>query len=73
MCRFRYSLCLFHCLTEQLKDTTAGTNSGGLGELVVPGDAPGGTIVTILLRMAGAFVGGFMTQSLLGLGSGGFI
>jgi len=50
-----------------------GTNSEGLGKLVVPGDAPGGTIVTILLRMAGAFVGGFMTQSLLSLGSGGFI
>jgi hypothetical protein len=39
----------------------------------MPGDDPGCTIVTILLRMADAFVGGFMTQSLLGLGSGGFI
>jgi uncharacterized membrane protein YeaQ/YmgE (transglycosylase-associated protein family) len=39
----------------------------------MPGEDPGGTIVTMLLKMAGAFVGGFMTQSLLVLGSGGFI
>jgi hypothetical protein len=39
----------------------------------MPGTGLGGTIVAILLRVAGAFVGGFMTQSLLGLGSGGFI
>ena len=37
------------------------------------GDDPGGTIVIILVRMAGAFMGGFMTQSLLGLGCGRFI
>ena len=29
--------------------------------------------MTILLGIAGAFVGGFVTQNLLGLGSGGFI
>jgi uncharacterized membrane protein YeaQ/YmgE (transglycosylase-associated protein family) len=65
-------LCITHCLTEQLKGTAVGINSGGLGKLVMPGDDPGGTIVTILLRMAGAFVGGFMTQSLLVLGNGEF-
>jgi uncharacterized membrane protein YeaQ/YmgE (transglycosylase-associated protein family) len=37
------------------------------------GDDPGGTIVIILVKLAGAYVGGFMTQSLLGLGSGRFI
>jgi uncharacterized membrane protein YeaQ/YmgE (transglycosylase-associated protein family) len=66
-------LCLTHCLTEQLTGTAVGINSRALGKLVMPGEYTGGTIVTILLRMAGAFVGGFMTQSLLGLGSSGFI
>ncbi len=66
-------MCIPHSLTRKLKGTAVGTNSGGLGKLVVPGDTPGGTIVTILLKMAGAFVGGFVTQSLLGLGSGRFI
>ncbi|MCA1738604.1 MAG: GlsB/YeaQ/YmgE family stress response membrane protein [Actinobacteria bacterium] len=40
---------------------------------MMPGDDPGGIIVTILLGIVGAFVGGFITQNLLGLGSGGFI
>ncbi len=39
----------------------------------MPGDDPGGIIVTILLGIAGAFVGGFIMQSILGFGSGGFI
>jgi len=50
-----------------------GLIAGGLGKLIMPGDDPGGIIVTILLGIAGAFVGGFITQNLLGLGSGGFI
>jgi len=29
--------------------------------------------VTILIGIAGAFVGGFITQNLLGIGGGGFI
>jgi uncharacterized membrane protein YeaQ/YmgE (transglycosylase-associated protein family) len=66
-------LCLTHCLTEQLKGTAVGVNSGALGKQAMLGDDPGGTILTILLRMAGAFIGDFMTQSLLGLGSGRFI
>lgn len=47
--------------------------AGALGKLIMPGDDPGGIIVTILLGMAGAIVGGFVTQNLLGLGEGGFI
>ena len=39
----------------------------------MPGDDPGGIIVTILIGIAGAFVGGFVTQNLLGMGGGGFI
>lgn len=50
-----------------------GLIAGALGKLIMPGDDPGGIIVTILLGIAGAFVGGFVTQNLLGLGSGGFI
>ncbi len=47
--------------------------AGALAKLVMPGDDPGGIIVTILLGIAGAFVGGFIMQSILGFGSGGFI
>jgi len=42
-----------------------------LGKLIMPGNDPGGFIVTILLGIAGAFVGGFITQNILGLGDGG--
>jgi len=44
-----------------------------LGKLIMPGNDPGGFIVTILLGIAGAFVGGFITQNILGLGDGGII
>ncbi len=50
-----------------------GLIAGALGKLIMPGDDPGGIIVTILIGIAGAFVGGFITQNLLGMGSGGFI
>ena len=50
-----------------------GLIAGVLGKLIMPGDDPGGIIVTILIGMAGAIVGGFIVQGLLGLGSGGFI
>ena len=33
---------------------------GALAKLIMPGDDPGGIIVTILLGIAGAFVGGFV-------------
>jgi len=47
--------------------------AGALGKLIMPGDDPGGIIVTILIGIAGAFVGGFITQNLLGMTGGGFI
>jgi uncharacterized membrane protein YeaQ/YmgE (transglycosylase-associated protein family) len=50
-----------------------GLIAGALGKLIMPGDDPGGTIVTILIGIAGAFVGGFITQNLFGFDSGGFI
>jgi uncharacterized membrane protein YeaQ/YmgE (transglycosylase-associated protein family) len=50
-----------------------GLIAGALGKLIMPGNDPGGIIVTTLLGMVGAIVGGFVTQNLLRLGEGGFI
>ena len=50
-----------------------GTIAGALAKFIMPGDDPGGIIVTILLGIAGAFVGSFIMINLLGFGSGGFI
>lgn len=50
-----------------------GLIAGALGKLIMPGDDLGGTSVTILIGIAGAFVGGFITQNLFGFDSGGFI
>ena len=47
-----------------------GLIAGALGKLIMPGDDPGGIIVTILLGIAGAIVGGFLA-GLIGLGGGG--
>jgi uncharacterized membrane protein YeaQ/YmgE (transglycosylase-associated protein family) len=35
-----------------------GLIAGALGKMILPGDDPGGFIVTILIGMAGALVGG---------------
>ena len=49
-----------------------GLIAGALAKWIMPGKDPGGIIVTILLGIAGAIVGGFIA-SLLGLGTvGGF-
>ena len=49
-----------------------GLIAGALAKLIMPGDDPGGIIVTILIGIAGAFVGGFLA-GLIGLGGGGLI
>jgi len=53
-----------------------GLIAGALGKLIMPGDDPGGIIITIILGIVGAVIGGFLL-SLLGIGagagSGGFI
>jgi uncharacterized membrane protein YeaQ/YmgE (transglycosylase-associated protein family) len=49
-----------------------GLIAGALAKLIMPGDDPGGIIVTILIGIAGALVGGFLV-SLIGIGGGGFI
>jgi len=46
-----------------------GLIAGALAKLIMPGDDPGGIIVTILLGIAGAVIGGFLLR-LVGLGEG---
>jgi uncharacterized membrane protein YeaQ/YmgE (transglycosylase-associated protein family) len=44
-----------------------GLIAGALGKWIMPGDDPGGIIVTILIGILGAVVGGFI-GSLIGFG-----
>lgn len=50
-----------------------GLIAGALGKLIMPGDDPGGIIVTTLIGMVGAVVGGFVMYSILGFNQGGFV
>ncbi|MDQ4128729.1 MAG: GlsB/YeaQ/YmgE family stress response membrane protein [Actinomycetota bacterium] len=45
-----------------------GLIAGALGKLIMPGDDPGGIIVTIILGIVGAFVGGFVFSLFGGAG-----
>ncbi|MGI9047798.1 MAG: GlsB/YeaQ/YmgE family stress response membrane protein [Rubrobacteraceae bacterium] len=38
-----------------------GLIAGALGKLIMPGDDPGGIIVTMLIGIVGAFIGGFVS------------
>lgn len=49
-----------------------GLIAGALAKLIMPGDDPGGIIVTILIGVVGAFVGGFVVNLLGGAGVSGF-
>ena len=46
-----------------------GLIAGAIAKLIMPGKDPGGIVVTILLGIAGSFVGGFLFQTLLGRGN----
>jgi uncharacterized membrane protein YeaQ/YmgE (transglycosylase-associated protein family) len=46
-----------------------GLIAGGLAKLIMPGEDPGGCLVTILLGIAGSLLGGFL-GGLVGLGDG---
>ena len=46
--------------------------AGALAKLIMPGDDPGGIIVTIIIGIVGAILGGFLL-SLIGLGGAGWI
>ena len=43
-----------------------GLIAGVLAKWVMPGPDPGGIIITVLIGIVGAFVGGFLVQSLFG-------
>lgn len=49
-----------------------GLVAGALAKLIMPGKDPGGCIITMLLGIAGAFVGGWLFD-LFGIGGGGFV
>ena len=50
-----------------------GLIAGVIAKFLMPGSDPGGWIVTILLGIAGAFVGGFIGRAIFGAGqTGGF-
>ena len=49
-----------------------GLIAGALGKLIMPGDDPGGIIVTILIGIVGAFIGGFVVGIFGGTGVTGF-
>lgn len=49
-----------------------GLIAGLLAKLLMPGDDPGGLIITTLIGMAGAVVGGFLVGILGGVGATGF-
>lgn len=45
-----------------------GLLAGGLAKLIMPGKDPGGCLVTIALGIAGALLGGWVAEVLLGWG-----
>ena len=45
-----------------------GLLAGGLAKLIMPGKDPGGCLVTILIGIAGALIGGFLGQAIFGTG-----
>jgi uncharacterized membrane protein YeaQ/YmgE (transglycosylase-associated protein family) len=47
-----------------------GLIAGALAKWIMPGDDPGGIFVTILIGIAGSFVGGYI-GSLFGIGAAG--
>ncbi|MBA2443376.1 MAG: GlsB/YeaQ/YmgE family stress response membrane protein [Rubrobacter sp.] len=49
-----------------------GLIAGLLAKFIMPGPDPGGIIITILIGIAGAFVGGFVVSLLGGTGLTGF-
>jgi len=48
-----------------------GLIAGVIAKWIMPGQDPGGCIVTILIGIAGSFIGGFIGQFVFGYGKGG--
>lgn len=49
-----------------------GLIAGIIAKLLMPGRDPGGCIITMLIGIAGALLGGFLSSRLLGISRGGF-
>ena len=49
-----------------------GLVAGVIAKLLMPGRDPGGCVVTMLIGIVGALVGGFLSSRLLGISRGGF-
>ncbi|MGB3849801.1 MAG: GlsB/YeaQ/YmgE family stress response membrane protein [Tunicatimonas sp.] len=49
-----------------------GLIAGAIAKFIMPGDDPGGFIITILIGIAGALLGGFIGANLLGVDVTGF-
>src|SRR5437868_14618272 len=45
-----------------------GLLAGAIAKLIMPGDDPGGIIVTMLLGIIGAVIGGFLGSRIFGIG-----
>lgn len=45
-----------------------GLLAGAIAKLIMPGDDPGGFIITILLGIVGAVIGGFLGSRIFGIG-----
>jgi len=43
-----------------------GAIAGAIAKYLMPGNDPGGWVITIILGIVGAFVGGYLGQTLLG-------
>jgi uncharacterized membrane protein YeaQ/YmgE (transglycosylase-associated protein family) len=48
-----------------------GLIAGLIAKAIMPGRDPGGCIITILIGIAGSFLGGFIAHYLFGYGAGG--
>lgn len=49
-----------------------GLLAGVIAKLLIPGKDPGGIIITLLLGIVGAVLGGFLGQAIFGTGLGSF-
>lgn len=45
-----------------------GLIAGAIAKLIMPGDDPGGIIVTMLIGIVGAVIGGFLGSAIFGVG-----
>lgn len=59
-------------MLDILSWTLFGLVAGGLAKFIMPGKDPGGCLVTALLGMAGAWVGGLIGRAVFERGVSGF-